>query len=221
MYHIAITIRKKDDHFTFFIEQTYFQFLSPYFQIELVVPRKNHQYQDIVERNDALLICGGNDVNPSYFFQSPHPQTILEDPDIEVMDFALLQQFYKARKKIFGICRGIQVIHVFFKGILYQDISSQYSTSIQHHQQHHNIHIKEKTFLSRYFASTVHVNSFHHQNLKNVPHLLKINAISEDGLIEGIENHQIIAVQWHPERMNIYHQNQFITMMIDFIQVPH
>lgn len=218
MYHIALTIRKKDDHLTFFMNQTYYQFLSPYFQIELVLPRKNHHYEDIVKRNDALLICGGNDIQPLYFHQKMLPQTTLEDIDIETMDFALLQQFYQAHKKIFGICRGIQVLNVFFKGTLYQDIPSQYQTSIQHHQQFHNVHIAPNSFLSRYFPSSIQVNSFHHQNIQDVSQLLKTTAFSEDGLIEGIENHQIIAVQWHPERMNAYHQNQFLTMMIDFIQ---
>ncbi|WP_302280765.1 gamma-glutamyl-gamma-aminobutyrate hydrolase family protein, partial [Coprobacillus cateniformis] len=47
---------------------------------------------------------------------------------------------------------------------------------------------------------------------------LKISAISEDGLIEGIENNQILAVQWHPERMDEQHQKQFIQYILDFIQ---
>lgn len=40
MYKIAITLRKKEDHMTFFMNDTYYQFLSPYFDIELVVPRR-------------------------------------------------------------------------------------------------------------------------------------------------------------------------------------
>ena len=35
MYKIAITLRKKEDHMTFFMNDTYYQFLSPYFDIEL------------------------------------------------------------------------------------------------------------------------------------------------------------------------------------------
>ena len=67
MYKIAITLRKKEDHMTFFMNDTYYQFLSPYFDIELVVPRKDRQYQDVVNRNNALLICGGNDIDPHYY----------------------------------------------------------------------------------------------------------------------------------------------------------
>lgn len=219
MYKIAITIRKKEDCFTFFMNDTYFQFLSPVFQIELVVPRHDHNYQDIVSRNDALLICGGNDINPSYYYQDSHSSNTLEDQFVESMDFALLQQFYYASKKIFGICRGIQVLNVFFHGNLYQDISSHYSTHIHHNCDFHFITPIKNTFLQLYFPKRLKVNSFHHQNILKPSPLFRINVISEDGLIEGIENHQVIAVQWHPERMDKKHQEQFLQMMVDFIDM--
>lgn len=42
--------------------------------------------------------------------------------------------------------------------------------------------------------------------------------MSEDGIIEGIEYQNILGVQWHPEKMDILHQRQFIQLIIDFIQ---
>lgn len=218
MHKIAITIRQKEDQFTYFFNETYYQFLSPYFEIELVLPRKNHLYHDIVQRNDALLICGGNDIDPYYYHEEPHPLTTCDASLIEAMDFALLEQFYHAHKKIFGICRGIQVINVFFKGSLIQDIPTQFPTSINHSQDFHRVTIQPHCFLTSYFPQTMLVNSFHHQNIKTPSPLFHINALSKDNLIEGIENHQIIAVQWHPERMDLKHQQQFTQMMIDFIQ---
>lgn len=217
MLKIALTLRKKNDHMTFFMNDTYFQFLSPSFQIELVTPRHSHQYHDIVKRNDALLICGGYDIHPHYFHQEIHAKTHLEDNLIETMDFALTQQFYHARKPIIGICRGIQVLNVFFKGTLLQDIPSLYATTLQHHQDNHIVHIQNSTFLSQYLPSSIQVNSFHHQNILKPSSLFHVNAISEDGLIEGIENHQILAFQWHPERMNVQYQTIFISIILDFI----
>lgn len=217
MLKLAFTIRKKDDHMTFFMNDTYYRFLSPYFQIELVTPRILHQYKDIVQRNDALFICGGNDIDPLYYHQKKHDQTHEEDSLIETMDFALIHQFYHAHKPIIGICRGIQVINVYFKGTLIQDIPSQYSTSINHGLNTHTVHIQRNTFLSHYFSNSIQVNSFHHQNILNMSPLFHINAISEDGLIEGIENHQVLAFQWHPERMQAQFQDIFITLIKDFI----
>lgn len=217
MLKIAITLRKKDDHMTFFMNETYYQFLCSYFDIQLVVPRLDHQYLDIVQNNDALLICGGNDIDPYYYHQPSHISNIQEDQLIETMDFALLQQFYHAHKPIIGICRGIQVINVFFRGSLYQDIPTQSHTTINHQKQNHIVNITPATYMYRYFPSQIKVNSFHHQNIKEVSPLLRTNALSEDGFIEGVENHQVIAVQWHPERMDSLHQKQFLDMIIDFI----
>lgn len=218
MHKIALTLRKKEDHMTFFMNDTYYQFLSPNFDIELVVPRFTQQYNDVVKRNDALLICGGNDIDPHYYHQESHHSNTLEDHLIETTDFSLLQQFYDAKKPIIGICRGIQVINTFFGGSLYQDIPSQYPTLIQHNKENHNISIQKDTFLNHYFPEKIKVNSSHHQNLDFIPKSLTINAISEDGLIEGIENQQILAVQWHPERMDENHQKQFMKAILDFIE---
>lgn len=219
MYKIAFTLRKKDDHMTYFMNETYYQWLSPYFDIELVVPRLHQHYEDVVKRNDLLLICGGNDINPLYYHQDPHPSNTQEDSLIETMDFALLEQFYQAHKPILGICRGIQIINVFFKGTLIQDIPTQFSTSISHHKDFHNVLISPNTLFNQFFPHHIRVNSFHHQNIKDVARIFHISAISEDGLIEGIENHQVIAVQWHPERMDEHHQKQFIAMILELIHI--
>ncbi len=217
MLKIALTMRMKEDQMTLFINNTYCRFLTPYFQIEPILPRNTHHYHDIVQRNDALLICGGDDIHPSYFHQKIHPKTNLENPLIETMDFALVQQFYSAHKPIIGICRGIQILNTFFKGSLIQDIPTQYSTPINHSQDFHSIHIQAHTFLSHYFPSHLQVNSFHHQNIDRIAPIFHINAISEDGFIEGIENHRILAFQWHPERMDAHSQEIFIKLIIDFI----
>lgn len=218
MYKLAITSRISPNHDYFFLNTTYYQFLSQNFILEIVTPRLNNNYQDIVDQNNALIICGGDDIHPSYLKEEPHPSINVENSMIETMDFALFQQFYHQNKPIIGICRGIQVINTFFKGTLYQDIPSLYSTNINHYHQH-LVSIQNQTFLSRYFANTLIVNSYHHQCIKEVSPLFHINAISEDGLIEGIENKNVIAVQWHPERMNSYHQNQFILMLNEFISL--
>lgn len=46
------------------------------------------------------------------------------------------------------------------------------------------------------------INSLHHQAVKEVAKGFKVVAKSEDGIVEAIENKNIIAVQWHPEYMN-------------------
>jgi putative glutamine amidotransferase len=48
----------------------------------------------------------------------------------------------------------------------------------------------------------IFVNSFHHQNIKDLAPTLEIDGVSEDGYIEAVHmpNHPFfLAVQWHPE----------------------
>ena len=52
------------------------------------------------------------------------------------------------------------------------------------------------------------VNSSHHQAVDRLASGMEVTAFSSDGVIEAIEltgNHRTfcVAVQWHPERMNI------------------
>lgn len=209
MLKIAFTSRLKDNQY-FFINQTYYQFLHTDFIIEPILPRIDHDYQDIVDRNDALFICGGDDVHPFYFYQDIHEKTIIEKEMIETMDFSLIQAFYHSHKPIIGVCRGIQVLNVFFNGTLFQDIP--------HHDQKHPIHILKHSFLSDYFPQNIEVNSYHHQSINNVPSLFHISAISQDETIEAIENDCVLAVQWHPEKMNENHQIQFKKAIIKFIK---
>ena len=56
--------------------------------------------------------------------------------------------------------------------------------------------------MSIYLDKEVTVNSFHHQVIDRVADNFIVNAISDDGLIEGIECGNIIGVQWHPEKVN-------------------
>jgi putative glutamine amidotransferase len=62
--------------------------------------------------------------------------------------------------------------------------------------------------------STMQVNTFHHQAVKEVAFGFRASAIAHDGVIEGIEgiNHRfVIGVQFHPELM--WQNNPSITAL--------
>ena len=67
----------------------------------------------------------------------------------------------------------------------------------------HTIKIKKQTFLSNTYniEECIEVNSFHKQSIKKLANNFIASAIAEDGTIEAIENGNIIAVQWHPEKI--------------------
>ena len=195
MLKIAITTRKNEDLSRFFIKSSYYAFLEDDFIINPVLPNFHH-YDEIANDNDALLICGGDDINPLYYHQDLSPHTQLENSLIESMDFKLIHAFQKQHKPIIGICRGIQVINVYLGGTLIQHIDN--------HTSPHHIRIHQHTLLSQFFYPIQYVNSFHHQCVVRCGAFGRPVAVSADGLVEAMETDQpffYVGVQWHPERM--------------------
>ena len=60
---------------------------------------------------DGLLLCGGEDVDPSYFHQENRGS---RDMDLrrDQAEFPLVAAWLAAEKPIFGICRGHQVLNL-------------------------------------------------------------------------------------------------------------
>ena len=95
--------------------------------------------------------------------------------------------------------------------MLFTDIENQMPGAIKHdyYPQYprtylaHEVEVSGGTNLARILGETkVHVNSLHHQGVKDISASLKQSAFSSDGLVEAFElrSHPFgIAVQWHPE----------------------
>ena len=112
-------------------------------------------------------------------------------------------------KPVLGICGGEQLINVLYKGSLIQHIPDEIKNPIEHEQKNprhepgHSVRIKDNTKLHSIIStSNIMVNSAHHQAIKTPGNGLIVNALSADGIIEGIEDptkNFCIGVQWHPE----------------------
>lgn len=116
------------------------------------------------------------------------------------------------RLPVLAICRGLQVVNVAHGGTLYQDLPSQLQPSMTRHSQTapkwqgvHRITVTPGTHTARLLDNRLDlcVNSFHHQAVRTVGHGLTVTAVSDDGLVEGLElpDAPVVAVQYHPERM--------------------
>lgn len=160
---------------------------------------------EIASYCDALIIPGGYDIAPFYFDDVYDSTcTFYKDATQDSRDFKIIDAFVKKQKPILGICRGLQLINVYFKGTLHQHIDIR-----KHEQQHeHTISISSNSFLNTCIPSNCNVNSYHHQAIATLGNHLQISATSYDGYIEAIQHETlpIIAVQWHPELIS----NDFI-----------
>jgi len=167
----------------------------------------------VVSICDALLISGGPDVNPSrYSYDSM--AVVCEKPDNyrDSLEFQSIEYAFNSKLPILGICRGQQILNVYFGGTLITDIPSQHPSSVNHRIKngkcYHSIDIKTESFLYEvYKTDTATVNSAHHQAVENLGNNLHIFAYSQDSIIEsigfgkGYYSTFFLGVQFHPEHL--------------------
>lgn len=158
---------------------------------------------------DGFLFTGGQDVSPELYGEEKTIHCGECSPERDRMEMALLEEVLREDKPLLGICRGIQFLNAALGGTLYQDIPAQVKTETEHHQTPpydipvHEVRIKEDTVLyDLLMTPRLKVNSYHHQAIKELSSQLRVTAVSDDGLIEGVYmpgKKFVWAVQWHPE----------------------
>ena len=154
---------------------------------------------------DGLLLPGGGDIDPVYYGEEMNGS---DEPDRE-LDKAqrdILDAFVKAKKPILGICRGMQLINIYFGGSLYQDLGTRdIHTRKNDNDSIHSVKsVEEGNLFEKFYGKTFNINSAHHQGAKKLGKGLKEVLRSEDGVCEAVihEELPIIATQFHPERMS-------------------
>ena len=77
----------------------------------------------LMEHCDGVLLPGSKaDVDPARFNAARSPHTAAADPRRDAVDDLLLEDAYKSRKPVLGICYGLQSLNVYRKGSLIQHI---------------------------------------------------------------------------------------------------
>ena len=189
---------------------TYFSFLQASGGLPILCGILNDkEAEEAAENFDGLLITGGGDVNPELYHETNQGA---EDPYLiyDENDIRLYHAFRKAGRPVLGICRGIQLIGVAEGVKLIQDLPSQgYRVHDQKHfvpplgkdDEAHSVHFLPGTRLYDIFGDEGRVNTFHHQAIASVPKGFTLDGVSDDNVIEAMEKENVLAVQWHPERL--------------------
>lgn len=151
---------------------------------------------------DGLILCGGNDSDPKYYGEEINGAVNI-DYERDAVEFALADAFIKGGKAVMGICRGHQLLNIFFGGTLYQDLKNANAhSSFADYDLVHTVNAKKGSIVHKLYGECFRVNSYHHQGIKKLGENLIPTAFA-DNIIEAFEHSilKVLGVQWHPERM--------------------
>ncbi|MCP5156596.1 MAG: gamma-glutamyl-gamma-aminobutyrate hydrolase family protein [Ectothiorhodospiraceae bacterium] len=172
---------------------------------------------DVVSRIDGLVLTGGRaNVEPHHYGGPPFPDDEPIDPARDATALPLVRACIDAAVPIFGICRGIQEMNVALGGSLHYRVHMVPGKD-DHRMPRHPDVTMEEIFKLRHpvaltpgglferlvGASEVVVNSLHGQGIDRLADDLAVEAISPDGVIEGVRLRDdrtfTVGVQWHAE----------------------
>jgi putative glutamine amidotransferase len=159
---------------------------------------------------DALILAGGDDLDPASYGAEQHAMTNDTVPERDQFELALIRAAVARDMPVLGICRGMQVMNVAFGGTLHQHLPDEVG-----HEDHrrtpgsfdnadHDVRLSPGSLAARVVGEERHpTKSHHHQGVDAVGEGLIVTGVSVlDELPEAIEvpdRRFALGVQWHPE----------------------
>ena len=187
-------------------------------------------YESLLPRIDGFVLSGGQDISPvRYGGDITYGKLSELTPEREEVEYLLLSYAYQFDFPLLGICRGMQMINVFFGGSLYLDLEEQFDgvaavddvpvvgagvatsagsrvnhwQTVEYGRPTHTVSIMRSSKLGEILGvDHASVNSMHHQGVRTLSPNLSAAAYGPDGLVEGVEARDcrfLMGVQWHPE----------------------
>ena len=178
-----------DHYWINYFKQKKIQFFS--------IPNINNYKINYSKKKIKLIILpGGNDI----ISNDKVSKTRLK------VEFNLIKFGLKNNIPILGVCRGMQVINLFFKG--------NQSKIYGHMRTKHKIFFKNKIFNKKIKT----VNSFHKFGIpiKKMSNQFEVIALDKDDNVEIFKHKKknIYGFMWHPERNKNYKELSFIIRKI-------
>lgn len=210
--------RMLDPHFFHIAGEKYLTALAEAADcIPVVIPALGEamELEVLLRRLDGLLLPGSPSmVEPHHYEGPPSEPDTLHDPHRDATTLALIPAVVEAGIPVLAICRGFQEMNVAFGGTLHQDLPS--TGKYREHQADdalavevqygpaHDLELSEGGLLHQITGRRrLTVNSLHDQGVDQLGRHLAVEAVSDDGVIEGIRVADApsfaLGVQWHPE----------------------
>ncbi|MBU1227171.1 MAG: gamma-glutamyl-gamma-aminobutyrate hydrolase family protein [Actinobacteria bacterium] len=177
----------------------------------ILTPVPQEDVPGLLDRIDGLVMTGGGDVDPNRYGGTTHPAVYGVDAERDSFELALADEAALRRLPMLAICRGMQVVNVARGGTLIEDIATHDPEALPHqvtgeaaYQGVQVVTVAEGSSTAAALgATTLRVNSVHHQAVRDLAPGFRITATTSDGMIEAYEPIDaawpLLAVQWHPE----------------------
>jgi len=188
-----------------------------------------------VARCDGVMLTGGEDIQPG--LHSPGAPAALvakvkqTEPERDLFELLVIEEVFRQRKPLLGICRGHQLVNVAMGGDLFIDLPTEQPQAIDHRRVDrkcelvHEAVLEPDSELARIFGRPrIRVNSTHHQAVKRLAPLFRSVAVGPDGVIEAMELAGpsrallpwFLSIQFHPERLYLAHAD-FLSLFAAFV----
>lgn len=215
-------LKDRDEGWFHLVGEKYIKVITGYGGFPLMVPAIADELDmDLVLDNVSGIIFSGSvsNIHPSNY-GGVAEDSDFNDRDRDATVFKLMPAAIERGIPIYGACRGIQELNVLYGGTLHRKVY-ELPGKLDHRERYaqdetghiddticyapvHDVTFPEGGILHRATGvKTMKVNSLHGQGVDKVGDGLQVEAVAEDGLVEGLSvkgaKGFTLMTQFHPE----------------------
>lgn len=210
---LCSSYEKDENNDRIFLNHEYLKAIRHFGGMPIVIPAEAGEEEQafLLSQCAGLVLTGGDDLDPILYGETLLNDTVKPAPERDMGEPRLLKMATERNLPILGICRGAQIMNVYFGGTLYQDIPAQLPANVGHsmekpyHRTCHDCVVVPNSPLAQWTGQEIiRVNSHHHQAVKDIALGLAAMGSCSDGVVEAIwkpDAKFICALQWHPEKI--------------------